>query len=221
MHAEPQPDADEELARQAQAGSLFRFEELVYRYEARIYGFVANSCRDERDAQEVTQETFVSAWLNIRQFDVRRPFATWLFTIARRKCIDRHRANRPAVGEPMPEAPDTDDPSVLLARREAGQDLWQLARRTLPDLQFEALWLRYAEDMSVREIAQVLRRTQTHVKVLLFRARMLLGRELERPRSGEGDELRPATRAGVKSPPDNATQRRPARLAGAVTSPSP
>ena len=83
MHAEPQTDTDEELARQAQAGSLSSFEELIHRHEARIFRFVANSCRNDSDAQEVTQETFVSAYLNIGQFDVARSFATWLFAIAR------------------------------------------------------------------------------------------------------------------------------------------
>ncbi len=179
MHAEPQADTDEELAGQAQAGSLSSFEELVYRYEARIFRFVANSCRNDSDAQDVTQQTFVSAYLNIRQFDVRRSFATWLFTIARRKGIDRHRANRPAAEERTVELVEDENPATLLARREAGEDLWRIARRTLPELQFQALWLRYAEDMSMEEIARVLRKTQTHVKVLLFRARTLLGRALE------------------------------------------
>jgi RNA polymerase sigma-70 factor (ECF subfamily) len=79
----------------------------------------------------------------------------------------------------MPELPDNNDPAVLLARREEGQSLWELARRRLPEPQFQALWLRYAEDMSVAGIAQVLRKTQTHVKVLLFRARRVLARELK------------------------------------------
>src|SRR6266550_9298455 len=115
MQAEPQTDTDEELARQAQAGSLSSFEELVYRYEARIFRFVANSCRNESDAQDVTQQTFVGAYLNIRQFDVARSFATWLFTIARRKCIDRHRANRPAP-EMRTEFLEDEDPSTVLVR---------------------------------------------------------------------------------------------------------
>jgi RNA polymerase sigma-70 factor (ECF subfamily) len=199
MHAEPHAETDEVLARQAQAGALLGFEELVYRYEKRIYRFVINSCRNESDAQEVTQETFVSAYLNIRQFDVARSFATWLFTIARHKCIDRHRANRAGIGEQTAELLDEEDPSKLLARREEGQDLWRLARCTLPELQFHALWLKYAEDMSVRDIARILRKTQTHVKVLLFRARTLLARELQR-REAEGQTaICPETLTGAKS----------------------
>ena len=79
----------------------------------------------------------------------------------------------------MPEPQDDNDPSELLARREEGQSLWGLARRRLPEAQFQALWLRYAEDLSVAGVAQVLHKTQTHVKVLLFRARRVLARELK------------------------------------------
>jgi RNA polymerase sigma-70 factor (ECF subfamily) len=116
---------------------------------------------------------------------VQRSFATWLFTIARRKCIDRHRAARPAADGEMPELPDLNDPAVLLSRREAEQDLWATARRSLPELHFYALWLKYAEEMNVKDIARVLRKTQVHVKVLLFRARTRLARELESQRAQE------------------------------------
>jgi RNA polymerase sigma-70 factor (ECF subfamily) len=174
-----QTPADEELARQAQAGSLVAFEELVHRYGPRIYGFVANACGNAADAREITQDTFVRAYQAIARFDSRRDFAPWLFTLARRLGIDHYRRRLPTASEPVPERLDYDDPSELLARREDRQDLWQLARRRLPKPQFQALWLRYAEEMSVAQIAQVLRKTRTHVKVLLFRARHTLARDLK------------------------------------------
>jgi len=167
------------LARESQAGSFSAFEELVLRYEGRIYGFVLNSCRNAADAREITQDTFVRAFHAITQFDSRRDFAPWLFTIARRKCIDRHRSAPPLSDEAIPDRSDPHDPAEALAQREDRQNLWDLARRRLPLAQFQALWLRYAEDMTVAEIAPVLRRTKTHVKVLLFRARTALGRELK------------------------------------------
>jgi RNA polymerase sigma-70 factor (ECF subfamily) len=188
---------DQELARQTQAGSLVAFEELVYRYEGRIYGFVANSCGNCADAREVTQDTFVRAFQAIEQFDSQRSFAPWLFTIARRKCLDHYRAARPPADEPVPELADHDDPAELLARQEDRQSLWELARRHLPKPQFQALWLKYAEEMNVADIAQVLRKTQTHVKVLLFRARQALGRELKAaqgsgvPRGGAASRAAP------------------------------
>jgi RNA polymerase sigma-70 factor (ECF subfamily) len=188
--------SDEELARQSQAGSLTAFEELVYRYEGRIYGFISNACHNAADAGEVTQDTFVRAFQAIGQFDCGRGFGPWLFTIARRKCIDHHRSAPSAADEPMPELSDNDDPAELLARQEERQSLWGLARRRLPESQFQALWLRYAEDMSVAGVAQVLRRTQTHVKVLLFRARRVLARELKAGRVS-GHPTGPVTSVAV------------------------
>lgn len=169
---------DEELARQTQAGSMAAFEELVCRFERRIYAFVANFSRNEADAREVTQDTFVRAFQRIARYDPHRPFAAWLFTIARRRCIDRHRTAGAVWCEPEPELVELNEPSELLAQREDRQRLWDVARRLLPEAQYNALWLRYAEDMEVAQIARVLRKTRTHVKVLLFRARQALGREL-------------------------------------------
>lgn len=179
---QPQSVSDEELARQSQAGSLAAFEELVHRYQARIYHFVAQSCRNGADAAEITQDAFVRAFRAIAQFHPRHRFAPWLFTIARRKCIDHHRAAPPAAVELPLELPGGDDPAELLARREDRQDLWRLARRCLPLAQFQALWLKYVENMDVADTARALGKTQTHTKVLLFRARRMLGRELERAR---------------------------------------
>ena len=188
--------SDEELARQSQSGSLAAFEELVRRYEGRIYAFAVQSCGGA-DAPEVTQDTFVRAYRAIAQFDSRRSFVSWLFGIARHRCIDHHRAALPETAvEQTPDLPDTDDPAELMARREEAQNLWRLARRCLPDVQFQALWLRYTEDMNLAEIAKVLRKTQTHVKVLLFRARQALSEELKSAGRVTGDATRPAPVAG-------------------------
>ena len=66
----------------------------------------------------------------------------------------------------------------MIARREDGQNLWRFARERLGENQFQALWLHYVEDMDTAQIAQVLGKTRVHVKVLLFRARLILGRKL-------------------------------------------
>ena len=109
---------------------------------------------------------------------VERDFAPWIFTLARHASIDHFRRKPPVAEEAVPETVDYDDPGELLARREDGLELWQRARRRLPEIQFQALWLHYAEDMSVAQVAQVLRKTRIHVKVLLYRARQSLGAEL-------------------------------------------
>lgn len=182
MTSEPSP-SDEALACQTQAGSLEAFEELVLRYEQRIYAFVSKSCRNGMDAAEITQETFVKAYQAIAQFDPTRSFAPWLFTIARRKCVDHFRAVPPTSNEILPELAHTNDPAEVLCVQEERRHLWDIARRILPQPQFDALWLHYVEDMSISESAKVLRRPQTYVKVLLFRARKTLGERLKPTRA--------------------------------------
>ena len=189
---ERKSESDEQIARQAQAGCLSSFEELVCRYELRIYRFVNDRCRNSRDAQELTQDVFVAAYRAIDRFDPNRSFVTWLFTIARRKWIDYLRAHRSFENEELPEQADGNDPGALLVRREAGEDLWRIARAVLPEAQYEALWLRYVEDMEVAEVARVMRRTRTHVKVLLFRGRLKLEREL---RGEKFETVRPGSYA--------------------------
>jgi RNA polymerase sigma-70 factor (ECF subfamily) len=184
MISDSHSSSDEDLARQTQAGSMTAFEELVLRYERRIYGFVAQSCRNGMDATEITQETFVKAYQAISQFNSKRTFAPWLFAIARRKCVDYFRATpQTSNDDSTPELPDTDDPAEILASHEERQHLWNLARRVLPESQFHALWLRYVDDMSVAEISRVLRRPQAYIKVLLFRARKTLARKLKPTRA--------------------------------------
>jgi RNA polymerase sigma-70 factor, ECF subfamily len=179
MTSDPPSPSDEVLARQTQSGSMDAFEVLVLRYERRIYAYVSQSCRNSMDASEVTQETFVKAYQAIAQFDPKRAFAPWLFTIARRKCIDHFRAAPPASKDQPAELSDDSDPSTLLALQDDRRHLWNLARRILPQSQFDALWLHYLEDMSLAEVAKVLRRPQTYIKVLLFRARKTLAERLK------------------------------------------
>jgi len=175
---EVKSESDEELARQTQAGSLAAFEKLVLRYEQRVYAFALQWRRNQTDAREVTQDTFVRAFQAISQLNCRLAFAPWLFAIARRKCIDSYRAQRPISDDPPEEQPDFNDPAELLARQEDRQDTWRLARRHLPDTQFQAIWLRYVEDMKIPDVARAMGKTQIAVRVLLFRARQALASKL-------------------------------------------
>ncbi len=173
----------DELAREARAGSIAAFEELVSIYENRVFSFVCMLSRSPEDAREITQDTFVRAFQALPQYDPGQPFAAWLFTIARRKFIDHCRRRPPGATHEIPDGADSDTPVELLARREEAAELWRKARQVLPDLQFQAIWLRYAEDMEVAQISRVLGRTKTHVKVLLFRARLALARALRTERT--------------------------------------
>ena len=171
---------DGELVRETRAGSLSAFEELVYRYEQRIFRFVAQSSCCEADAREITQDTFVKAFQSLDQFHPDRSFSAWLFAIARRRQVDQFRATqrRPFTPlqetEPCPAA----NPAEQMAIVEDGERLWGLARQRLSPAQFEVLWLKYVEEMDISSIAQTVRKSVPHVKILLFRARRGLGRAM-------------------------------------------
>lgn len=177
--------SDADLAQSAQSGSMVSFEQLVYRYEGKLFGFLVRCCGNEADAADLTQEILVTAYTKLARYNPEQSFATWIFTIGRRKLIDHFRSRRMDRAEASPEQVNDETPAVLLARREDQESLWQLARSVLTEVQFQAVWLKYAEELSVAQIALVLRRTPTHVKVILFRARAALATELASRRTAE------------------------------------
>lgn len=191
--------SDGDLARQARDGSMRCFEELVYRYEARLFRFLFHATRNEADAVDLTQETFVAVHRHLHRFDPDRSFATWIFTIARRKLIDHLRTLPREAGEVLPETADEADPSHLLSAREDQQEIWKLASAALTPVQFQALWLRYVDELSIGQIAQVLRRTNAHIKVILFRARSALAAELKSRTAVDTDRGSIGTRTSASS----------------------
>lgn len=166
----------EELACRTQQGCERSFEELVERYSVRLYQFLLHRTQSVQDAEDLVQETFVKAYRNICRYRNSCKFSTWLFTIAKRLASSHFRglSHSQRIVQNKSESPG---PGDLMAEQEERQHLWAAAR-DLPMGQYQALWLRYAEDMSIKEIAKVLRKSQVGVKVLLYRARIKLGRRL-------------------------------------------
>lgn len=169
----------EELAAEAAAGSSACFEALVQRLGPRLLRYLRQRVCDDHAAEDLLQETFLKAYRGLGRYDPSRSFATWLFTIGTRLAASYWRSRRPTVPMEKVDPPDGGDcgPLEAAARAEQRQDLWALARRALPEGQFTALWLRYAEDMAVRQIAEVTGRSVGAVKVMLHRAcRRLMAR---------------------------------------------
>ena len=109
MPGDEQQTSDEQLAAEAQDGSLEAFGSLVDRYHARVYHFLCHKTANPEDAQDVTQQVFIRAWQKIHQFRVEAKFATWLFTITRRAAINYYRA-RKALGTAL-RRPDVNSES--------------------------------------------------------------------------------------------------------------
>ena len=167
------PRTDEELGRRAAAGDLDTFEELVRRRRKGLVRFLASFSGSASDAEDLAQETFLRAYRNLSRYDPRKPFLTWLYVIARRLAINFKR-NRLRRGEsPLPEG-ETEIPRNEGAPFPDSDSLWVSASKLLSPDAFIALRLHYGESMPVKEIAEVLGKSTTGTKVLLFRARRSL-----------------------------------------------
>jgi RNA polymerase sigma-70 factor (ECF subfamily) len=177
---------DEQVVAQVLRGQTALFEVLMRRYNERLYRAARAILRDDREAEDVMQQAYVNAYANLRQFDGRAKFATWLTKIAvyeslararrrnRYESLDAEPGGTPET--PMPTSPRPDPEQQALAR-ELG-DLIESAVDRLPDGNREVFVLRQVEGLSTSETAQVLGLTDDVVKTRLSRAKAALRRDL-------------------------------------------
>lgn len=169
-----------ELILQARNGCPDAFACLVERYTPPVFHYLHRMIGHAQDAEDLTQETFLKAHRSLSSFRSAQAFPSWLFTIARRTALNHLRSRRRTEEVDAEHPADDPDPSAAAQAADAWNSLWQLADQ-LPADQREVLWLRYAEDLSIRDVARVTGRTALHVRVLLHRARRQLLKKLRSP----------------------------------------
>jgi len=202
----PQP-TDAELVRRAKAGELDAFEELTSRHERQIYTLSLRILRNEHDAEDVTQQAFLSAVEHLKDFREESSFATWLSRIAtyaalkvirKRKGLDTvsfEAATEPASADEPAHFPEfiadwRQSPEELVERNETRR-LLDEALTQLDEKHRLVFLLRDVDGLSVRETAQALGLSEANVKVRLLRARLQLREVLTR---AFGDEARRISR---------------------------
>ena len=198
---------DEELVPHARAGDFAAFEELTNRHERRVFSLALRILRNVADAEDATQQTFLSALENIKSFRGESKFITWLLRIATHaafKIIRKQRGLRtvPLENEsdendeyrniPHPEyiADWRDSPETLIQRKEVS-NLLDDALKKLDQKYRLVFLLRDVEGLSITETAKVAGISEANTKVRLLRARLQLREELTR---ALGD---PATRIEI------------------------
>ena len=175
-------DADpNDLVVRARGGCEESYAELVRRYFPRLVQLILPRVTrsNHMDAEDIAQESLARAFQKLDTFDPRYRFSTWLYTIAIRIATDHNRGTRRRLtileaqrslfeASPMMTASSTAE----YERRETADSLWRVARAALNEPHYTAIWLRFAEDLSVAEIAHLMRKTKGGVRVLLHRARI-------------------------------------------------
>lgn len=166
---------ESQLIEAAQAGSPAAFADLVRRYRDGLLRFLLTRCASYADAEDALQDTLINAYRYIRSYDPRWRFSTWLYRIAIRNAANGRGQELAAVHDLRDEE---SDPLLQCIAESETENLWVSARRVLNDEVFTAMWLRYAEDMSVNDISAALERSTSWTKVNLMRGRRALDAEL-------------------------------------------
>jgi len=179
---------DEKLVDEFKAGSMEAMEKIVARYERPLFTFGMKMCGQRQDAEDVAQDTFMSAFRYLDRFRGETKLKNWLFKIAARACIKKRRKKK---AEPdrllsldMPaeddgngnryDIPDwSNDPSDKMLNTEL-KGIIDTATRSLPHKYRLVFTLRDVQEFSTQETADILDITVQSVKTRLHRARLFL-----------------------------------------------
>jgi RNA polymerase sigma-70 factor (ECF subfamily) len=161
-----------------------RFADLYRKYLPQVYSFAFYELGNHHDAEDVTERVFLSAFAALPRFEERgeaaSTFRVWLFRIARnaisnhRRTLGRRREG-PVAG--AAELAGGIEPDRLAILGEDHRRAWAAVRR-LPADRRRAVILRFVEEMSIREIAAVMERSEGAVRVLIHRALRSVAGEL-------------------------------------------
>jgi len=171
------------LIERARAGDDKAFEELVMKYKDRLYGIAAGVCaRMPSEAEDVAQETFLSALKSITSFRANAAFSTWLYRIAANNCWQRFRKVKAEALSEMPDENSKGHPSRSCVNENAlKNELSRAVSKALAALPADyrlAITLCDIEGLSNAEAAGRIKVTVPALKARLHRARLLLKKQL-------------------------------------------
>ena len=179
---------DEALMRRVQAGDLGALGALFDRHHARLHGFLARMTGGAASAEDLVGEAFLRVWASRSTYDADRSFAVWLYTLARRLCMDELKKRSTgetrftdlgAEGQSLMEegvlslsscAALPPDPTLRWDLRST----LHMALQSLPPDQRAALALKAYDGYSYREIGEILGCSEGNARVLTHRARKAL-----------------------------------------------
>ncbi len=191
--AAPAEPSDLDLVQRIKSGQEDAFEQMVDRYHARVYSLSYGVLRNAEDAEEATQDTFLTLYRKIGTFDESKKFFSWFYRVALNQAYSRARRRRPTAAVPIedylprfssdghiasPELPDwsTSIEDGAIARELAGRAGEFIA--DLPPAYRDVIWMYDVEEMSTSDIAETLEISIPALKSRLHRARLYVRQRL-------------------------------------------
>ncbi len=161
------------LIERAKGGDSSSFGLLYDHYLPGIYRFVLLRVNHREEAEDITHQTFLKAWENIEQYHFRGySFGSWLYRIARNTIIDNHRKSNPEISLEV-LAPnllvDLESQSELTEIKIEGETILK-ALSQLKEVEQEVVIMRFVEELTHREVARIIGKSEGAVKVIQHRA---------------------------------------------------
>ncbi len=186
-------DKDFDLIQAINAGQTEKFEDLVKRYEHKLYNFSLRMCRNPSDAEDMIQDTFLNVFKYLKNFRYETKFKNWLYKVAASTCIKKRRKSKFAPDQELSLdefSPDdeADKPehvpewALLPLEKLLNEELAGVINETIKSLPKKyrlVILLRDIEGFSTAETAQILNLSPSNVKVRLHRARLYLRDKLK------------------------------------------
>ncbi|HTO87913.1 MAG TPA: sigma-70 family RNA polymerase sigma factor [Thermoanaerobaculia bacterium] len=195
--------SDLDLVRRIKAGDERALEQMIERYHARVYSLSYGVLRNAEDAEESTQDTFLTLYRKIGTFDESKKFFSWFYRVALNQAYSRARRRKPAarisIQEHLPRfhndghlaGPDWADASVAIESEASARELARRAEEfigELPRTYRDVIWMADVEEMPAAQVAEVLGISIPALKSRLHRARLHVRQRL-------AEISRPARRA--------------------------
>ncbi len=166
--------SEAQIVAQVLAGKTSEFRKLVVQYQQPVFRFTRNLIGDEHDAEDITQEVFLAAFNHLASYNAKRAsLQTWLFTIARNRCVNYLKRKRPVIdGEAIANAQ-----RAACSDESARSEFWSRLDKALDALPIEqktAFVLAEIACLPYTEIAHIEKTTLGTVKSRIYRAKQRL-----------------------------------------------
>jgi RNA polymerase sigma-70 factor (ECF subfamily) len=183
-------DEDQALIKKTLRGNRKAFEELVRKYDKKIFSFVVRMVRNEDTAVDLTQDFFFKIFTVLDKYNFEYKFSTWAYRICYNLVIDHLRKNQAQVDSLDDESVspremldsenvNREDGFRALAREETRDYVWRVVEQ-IPLKFRELILLRYIQDLKYEEIADITRLPVGTVKNRIFKAKEILKQEMEK-----------------------------------------
>ena len=156
------------------------FLELYHQHAANVYRYIYARVGNQQEAEDITSQVFLDAINGLHRLDRKENFTPWIYTIARNKIVDSYRSGAKSVSlDSLPEFPDENkDMLAGVIQSETQHKLAEVLSNLEPE-QLELLRLRYAGELTYRQIGEVVGKSEAAVKMAATRLVGKLKAEME------------------------------------------